>query len=142
MKTTRLALVLALAAALGLAGCSAADSAPAASPAPSTATIGPQSTPDSTAVPLAVSTIIDVRTPAEYAEGHLDGAVNIDVQAADFADRITEFPSDAVYVVYCRTGSRAGVAVAQMTALGFADVTNVGSLADASASTGVAIVTP
>jgi phage shock protein E len=141
MKTTRLALVLTLAASLGLAGCSAADSTPAAAPAPSTETIAPQSTPDSTAVPLAVSTIIDVRTPAEYAEGHLDGAVNIDVQAADFADRIAELPTDAEYVVYCRTGSRAGAAVAQMTALGFTDVTNAGSLADASASTGVAIVT-
>lgn len=141
MKTTRLALVLTLAASLGLAGCSAADSTPAAAPAHGTETIAPQSTPDSTAVPLAVSTIIDVRTPAEYAEGHLDGAVNIDLQAADFADRIAELPTDAEYVVYCRTGSRAGAAVAQMTALGFAEVTNAGSLADASASTGVAIVT-
>lgn len=139
MKTPRLALVLTLAGAVGLAGCSAGTPSPASSPG--TETIGPQSTPDSTTVPLALSTIIDVRTPAEYAEGHLDGAMNIDVQAADFADRIAELPTDAEYIVYCRTGSRAGAAVAQMTALGFTDVTNAGSLADASAGTGIAVVT-
>jgi phage shock protein E len=140
MKTTRLALVLTLAGALGLAGCSAGDS----TSAPGAETTGPpstaQSTPDSTTVPLSASTIIDVRTPAEYAEGHLAGAVNIDVQSADFADRIAELPTDAEYIVYCRTGSRAAAAVTQMEALGFTDVTNAGSLADASASTGVEIV--
>jgi len=141
MKTTRLALVLTLAAALGLAGCSAPGSPPDPTPAPSTDAAGPQSSPDSTTVPLVLTTLIDVRTPAEYAEGHLAGAVNIDVQAVDFADRIAELPTDAEYVVYCRTGSRAGAAVTQMEALGFTDVSNAGSLADASASTGAAIVT-
>jgi phage shock protein E len=140
MKTIRLTHVLTLAAALGLSGCSAAETTSSA-PTPSTETMGPQSTPDSTAVPLTVGTVIDVRTPDEYAEGHLDGAVNIDVQAADFAERIAELPTDAEYTVYCRTGSRAGAAVAQMTTLGFTDVTNAGSLADASASTGLAVVT-
>ncbi|WP_130179273.1 rhodanese-like domain-containing protein [Cryobacterium sp. SO1] len=138
MKTPRLALVLTLAGALGLAGCSAGTSSPGTSP--STETIGPQTTPDSTTAPLLLSTIIDVRTPAEYAEGHLDGAMNIDVQAADFTDRIAALPTDAEYIVYCRTGSRAEAALAQMTALGFTDVTNAGSLADASASTGIAVV--
>jgi len=142
MKTPRLALVLTLAGALYLAGCSAGTSSPGTSPgtSPGAETIGPQSTPDSTTAPLALSTIIDVRTPAEYAEGHLDGAMNIDVQAADFDDRIAELPTDAEYIVYCRTGSRAAAAVAQMTTLGFTDVTNAGSLADASAGTGIAVV--
>lgn len=140
MTTIRITLVLTLAAALSLSGCAAAETAGSA-PTPSTETMGPQSTPDSTAVPLTVGTIIDVRTPDEYAQGHLDGAVNIDVQAADFAERIAELPTDTEYTVYCRTGSRAGAAVAQMTALGFTDVTNVGSLAEASASTGLAVVT-
>jgi phage shock protein E len=138
MKTTRITLVLTLAAALGLAGCSAAGT-PGSSPSPSTEAMGPQSTPDSTTVPLSAGTIIDVRTPEEYADGHLEGAVNIDVQAADFAERVAELPTDAEYTVYCRTGSRAGAAVAQMTALGFTDVTNAGSLADASASTGLPV---
>ena len=140
MKPARFALVLSLAGALGLAGCSAGEQAPASSASPGPETIGPQSTPGSSTVPLATSTFIDVRTPAEYADGHLDGAVNLDVQAADFADRIAELPRDGEYIVYCRTGARAGAAVAQMTALGFIDVTNAGSLADASASTGAPIV--
>ncbi|QYF73011.1 rhodanese-like domain-containing protein [Cryobacterium sp. PAMC25264] len=145
MNSTRLAVILTLAGVVSLAGCSAALPTPTASSTPSAATAGPQaspeSTPDSTTVPLTVGTIIDVRTPAEYAQGHLDGAVNIDVQSADFADRIAELPADGQYTVYCRTGSRAGAAVTKMTALGFTDVTNAGSLAEASASTGVAVVT-
>ena len=48
--------------------------------------------------------IIDVRTPEEYAEGHLQGAENIDVKAADF-DEKTKDITGAV-VVYCRSGRR------------------------------------
>lgn len=135
----RLAVALTLAATVSLAGCATPVST--TSTPPRTETIGPQSTPDSTTVPLSLSTLIDVRTPAEYAEGHLDGAVNIDVQGSDFADRIAQLPTDGSYIVYCRTGSRAGAAVDQMTELGFTDVTNAGSLADASTSTGIDIVT-
>ena len=58
--------------------------------------------------------IIDVRTPAEYAGGHLDGAVLIDVQSPDFASRIGELDRNGSYVVYCRSGARSGMAMQQM----------------------------
>jgi rhodanese-related sulfurtransferase len=58
--------------------------------------------------------IIDVRTPAEFAEGHVRGAQNIDVQAASFADRIAALPKGGTYLVYCRSGNRSAQAAATM----------------------------
>ncbi|QKJ19083.1 rhodanese-like domain-containing protein [Microbacterium hominis] len=87
------------------------------------------------------TTIVDVRTPAEYAEGHLEGAVNIDVTASDFDARLSELDPEADYVVYCRSGNRSAQAVSRMTGAGFASVTDAGALSAASTSTGLPIVT-
>lgn len=48
--------------------------------------------------------LIDVRTPKEYAEGHIKGAVNIDVKADDFDERIKDMEGNVA--VYCRGGKR------------------------------------
>jgi phage shock protein E len=85
--------------------------------------------------------VIDVRTADEFAQGHLDGAVNIDVQSDQFESLVTALPTDGTYVVYCRSGSRAAAAIDRMTSLGFTDLTNAGGLDAASAATGLAIVT-
>lgn len=66
--------------------------------------------------------VLDVRTPEEFAAGHLPGAVNIDVNASDFADRIGQLEPDATYAVYCRSGNRSAVAVDHMVDAGFDDV--------------------
>lgn len=84
--------------------------------------------------------IIDVRTPAEFAGGHLDGAVNIDIQSADFTSRIESLDRNGSYVVYCRSGNRSGMAMAQMLDMGFTDVSNAGSVEEASAALGIAVV--
>lgn len=85
--------------------------------------------------------VIDVRTPAEFASGHLDGAVNIDVQSSDFEARVSELDPAGTYFVYCRSGNRSGQAIDRMEALGFSDLTNGGSVESASAATGISIVT-
>lgn len=85
--------------------------------------------------------IIDVRTPDEYAEGHLEGAINVNLQSGSFEQQIAEQPLDGTYIVYCRTGNRSAQAVAIMTDLGFTDVTDAGGVSDASAATGIPIVT-
>ncbi|MGP6203698.1 rhodanese-like domain-containing protein [Microbacterium sp.] len=85
--------------------------------------------------------IIDVRTPDEYAEGHLEGAINVNLQSGSFEQEIAEQPLDGTYIVYCRTGNRSAQAVAIMTDLGFTDVTDAGGVSDASAATGIPIVT-
>lgn len=66
--------------------------------------------------------VIDVRTPAEFASGHLEGAQNIDIEAADFDARVAALPKDGSYALYCRSGNRSGQALAKMTATGFTRV--------------------
>lgn len=56
--------------------------------------------------------LIDVRTPKEYAEGHLAGAENIDVKAADFAECIKDI--NGAVAVYCRGGKRSLTAAEQL----------------------------
>lgn len=85
--------------------------------------------------------IIDVRTPAEFAGGHLEGAVNIDVQSADFEAQISALDPNGTYYVYCRSGNRSGQAIDRMAALGFTDLTNGGSVESASSATGIPVVT-
>jgi len=50
--------------------------------------------------------VIDVRTPREYAEGHIPGAVNIDFYAPDFESKIAALDKDKEYLVHCRSGNR------------------------------------
>jgi phage shock protein E len=52
--------------------------------------------------------LLDVRTPGEYADGHVQGAKNIPVQ--ELAKRFGELPPKADVVVYCRSGARSAVA--------------------------------
>ena len=52
--------------------------------------------------------LLDVRTPGEFSEGHLQGARNIPVQ--ELANRLAELPKGSDVVVYCRSGGRSAVA--------------------------------
>jgi rhodanese-related sulfurtransferase len=112
------ALCLAFVAVVGLAGCAADE---------------PQVASD--------SIIVDVRTPEEFAAGHLEGALNIDVSAATFDDEISQLSTNESYVLYCRSGNRAGAALSRMQELGFTDLINAGGLDQAASTTGLAIVT-
>jgi rhodanese-related sulfurtransferase len=69
--------------------------------------------------------ILDVRTPEEFAAGHLPGAVNINVEASDFPDRVAGLDESAETLVYCRTGNRSGVATDEMADLGFTDMSDL-----------------
>ena len=86
--------------------------------------------------------IIDVRTPDEFTGGHLKGAVNIDVEGANFNAEVSKLDVNGNYVVYCHSGRRAGIAIDNMKSLGFSGtLTNAGGIADATTSTGLPIVT-
>ncbi len=80
---------------------------------------------DASARPGAV--IVDVRSPEEYAQGHLPGAVNISVEATDFADRIAQLEPTATTLVYCRSGRRSTLAADLMAQAGFTDIVNFSS---------------
>mgnify|MGYP000285981000 CR=1 FL=1 len=113
-------LALLLGATLGLTGCSGANSV--------------EITDD--------TVIIDVRTPEEFQGGHLEGAINIDVQSADFAEKMMELDPNGEYYGYCRSGTRSSQAVAWMNQMGFngENITNGGGFQDASKATGIPLV--
>ena len=98
-----------------------------------------QAAESSASIP-ADTVVIDVRTPEEFAEQHLDGALNIDIRAADFVQRLESLDRNTPYAVYCRSGNRSAQAVQAMKDLGFTSVSDHGSVAQASASLGIDIV--
>lgn len=72
--------------------------------------------------------LVDVRTPAEFARGHVDGAVNIPVQ--ELEDRWEELDPKRPVVVYCQAGVRAARAQQILTGHGFERVLNGGGIND------------
>jgi len=66
--------------------------------------------------------ILDVRTPEEFAQAHLPGAIEIDFYAPDFAQRLDELDKDVPYVLYCHSGNRSGQTMPVMKKLGFREV--------------------
>lgn len=69
--------------------------------------------------------IIDVRTPDEYAQGHLENATVIDYRSENFTIEISKLDRFKKYLIYCRTGGRSAGARDQMAALGFKDISNI-----------------
>lgn len=74
----------------------------------------------SSAVPFV---FIDVRTPEEYAEGHIEGATLIPVQ--ELAERISEVPKDVQVYLYCRSGRRSANAASMLAKAGYTNIENL-----------------
>ncbi|MFZ2164281.1 MAG: rhodanese-like domain-containing protein [Propionibacteriaceae bacterium] len=123
MRSARAFAGIAVALALALAGCSPA------------ATVGTTSGPTATAAPSvgaalhasdfaaalkrSGTVLIDVRTPAEFASGHLPGAINLDLTGGTFAAQLGSLAKDTTYALYCHSGNRSGTALSMMTSSGF-----------------------
>ncbi len=69
--------------------------------------------------------LIDVRTHEEFSEGHIRGAVNIDIYKTTFEEEIDEFDKRKRYLIYCRSGNRSKQAMYLMRDLGFEEVYNL-----------------
>ncbi len=143
------ALILSLLGFSLLGGCGAGGSADVASvSAPSAAPAAPAagSAVDAAQFAAAITrpgvTVIDVRTPAEFAAGHLAGAVNIDVQAAGFDEAIGALPATGEYALYCRTGHRSGIALTRLKDLGRSNAYHLAGGIGAWQQAGGAVVTP
>lgn len=78
--------------------------------------------------------LLDVRTPDEFAAGHIDGARNVphdQVEARiDEIEAMVEGDKDTPIVVYCRSGRRAGIAKDALRKRGFGRITNLGGMSD------------
>jgi rhodanese-related sulfurtransferase len=68
---------------------------------------------------------LDVRTPGEFNEGHIEGAQLIDFQSGNFENEIASLDKSKTYAVYCRSGSRSGEAVKVMRDAGFTNLYNL-----------------
>ena len=69
--------------------------------------------------------LVDVRTPEEFEEGHLKGALLIDVSEDDFAESIESLDKEKPVYVYCRSGKRSSKAAGIMKEKGFKQVFNL-----------------
>ena len=69
--------------------------------------------------------VLDVRTPAEFAQGNIEGAVNIDVKNPNFSGQIKGLDKDKTYLVYCRSGRRSVTACNVMQNEGFKNLYNL-----------------
>lgn len=124
-RSRALAAAVALTSALALTGCGSSSGSPGSAV---TAVDGVEhlSVGDFASLTSTSSVlVVDVRTPAEFAAGHLANAVNIDFQAADFGARVAALDPARTYAVYCHSGNRSGQALAVFTADGFSHVADL-----------------
>ena len=63
--------------------------------------------------------VLDVRTQKEFAAGHIPGALNLDVNAPDFGEKVSALDKKAVYLVHCAAGMRSARACEKMRGMGF-----------------------
>lgn len=67
--------------------------------------------------------VLDVRTPQEYAQGHVPGAVNVPYD--QLASRLAEVPKDKDIVLYCRSGRRTGLAADVLASNGYSRLSHL-----------------
>jgi len=64
-------------------------------------------------------TVLDVRTPDEFEEGHIKGAKNINYYADDFKQQLARLDKSKPYLIHCRSGGRSARAAKIMIGMGF-----------------------
>ena len=69
--------------------------------------------------------LIDVRTPGEYASGHITGATNLDYYAPGFRDSLNALDKTKTIMIYCRSGNRSGRTVNMMETMEFTKVYHI-----------------
>ena len=69
--------------------------------------------------------ILDVRTPAEFAQGYIENAINVDFYSKTFPDELNKLDKEKTYLLYCRSGNRSGRTLKFMEELQFKTVYNM-----------------
>lgn len=69
--------------------------------------------------------LVDVRTPEEFAEGHVKNSINIPV--GDVMNNLDQFADQSSIIVYCRSGNRSEMAKSLLQASGIQNVVNAGT---------------
>ena len=145
-KIVRSAAAMIAMSALVVGGTSACSntSASASNPSASIATGSHLSPADfSHAITKTGTVLVDVRTPSEFAAGHIANARNIDVEGATFAADIAGLDKNATYALYCHSGRRSGIAMQAMQQAGFTHVYDLsGGIQNWDASGGTLVTGP
>lgn len=68
---------------------------------------------------------LDVRTPQEYGEGHIENSQLLDVNSPHFEEDVKKMDKDKIYYIYCRSGVRSKKAAKIMGKQGFKDIYNI-----------------
>ncbi|MCX6859777.1 MAG: rhodanese-like domain-containing protein [Verrucomicrobia bacterium] len=69
--------------------------------------------------------VLDVRTAEEFADGHMQGAINLDIRGGKFAETLAGLDKTKTYLVHCAVGGRSAKACGQMDGLKFEKVLNL-----------------
>jgi rhodanese-related sulfurtransferase len=69
--------------------------------------------------------LLDVRTAGEFNAGHLEGAINIDVEGMTFEAELASLDKSKTYAVYCQSGRRSRIAIDTMNKAGFTKLFNL-----------------
>ena len=69
--------------------------------------------------------LLDVRTAGEFVAGHIEGAINIDVEGMGFEGEIANLDNTQTYAIYCQSGRRSRIAVETMSKAGFTQLFNL-----------------
>ncbi len=83
--------------------------------------------------------LLDVRTPAEYQEGHIKGAKNMDYYQDSFESELDKLDKTKPYLVYCTVGGRSGSVANLMVKKGFLHVHDLSGGIDAWESKGLPV---
>jgi len=84
---------------------------------------------------------LDVRTVGEFMAGHIQGAINIDVEDMKFNTEVAKLDKSLTYTVYCQSGRRSGIATAAMADAGFISLFDLSGGIAAWNSAGLSLVT-
>jgi phage shock protein E len=71
--------------------------------------------------------LLDVRSPAEFQDEHIDGSVNFEIDKL-MNGELPEISKDSEIIVYCASGGRAGIATQILKNAGFLNVENMGGI--------------
>jgi phage shock protein E len=91
-----------------------------------------------TLTPAAV--VIDVRSPEEFAAGHISGATNLDFEGGVLAEALAGLDRETAYSIYCQSGRRSALAKQAMEEAGFSNVTDLGGIETAAKTLALPII--
>jgi rhodanese-related sulfurtransferase len=86
--------------------------------------------------------VVDVRTPGEWSEGIMEGAIMFDFYEDDFQKNLESLDKEKPVAVYCKVGGRSGQAMSKLNEMGFKEVYNLDGGMDAWKSAGKPTVAP